>query len=271
MKTQQEKCLEFQALHQGEDCFFIPNPWDIGSARLLEGMGFKALATTSQGFALTLGKHDGGVSLEEKLKHCRELAESTNVPVNVDFEDGYANAPEQVAHHVRQLIETGVAGCSIEDFSRVDQQLFDFNLSIERVQAASEVIADSGLAFQLTARAENMIRGVNNLEDTIQRLQAYEKVGADVLYAPGIASLEDLATVTAQLSIPFNVLGAYYPNASLEDFAKAGAKRVSVGSALAWVSIKPLLEAGSEMMERGTMTWLSGMANGKQVRTLLDS
>lgn len=271
MTTQQDKCLTFKALHEGDDCFFIPNPWDVGSARLLEGLGFKALATTSQGFALTLGKHDGRVTLEEKLAHCRDIAEATTIPVNVDFEDGFADSPEQVAQNVRRVMETGVAGCSIEDFSRDGQHLFDFDLSVERVQAAREVVADSGMSFQLTARAENMIRGVNNLEDTIMRLQAYERAGADVLYAPGVATLEDLATVTSEVSKPFNVLGAFYPNASREDFARAGARRISVGSALAWTCIKPLLDAGTEMMEQGTMTWLSGMADGKQVRKLLES
>ncbi len=269
MVSQLDKCIAFKELHEGDECFFIPNPWDAGSARLLEGMGFKALATTSQGYALTLGKHDGRVTLEEKLKHCREVAEATTVPVNVDFEDGYADEPEQVARHVRMVIETGTAGCSIEDFSREGQHIFDFNLAVERVQAASEAVAEFDMPFQLTARAENLIRGVSDLDDTIQRLQAYQDAGANVLYAPGVATLDDLAKVTSAVNLPFNVLGAFYPGASQEDFARAGARRISVGSALAWACVKPLLDAGDEMLEQGTLTWLSGMANGKRVRELL--
>jgi len=187
----------------------------------------------------------------------------------VDFEDGFADRPEDVASHVLRVMETGTAGCSIEDFSREGQHLFEFSLAFERVQAASEAVRSSGKPFQLTARAENLIRGVNDLEDTVRRLQAFQEAGADVLYAPCVATLEDLARVTSEVDRPFNVLGAFYPGASREDFEKAGAKRISVGSALAWACLKPLLDAGDEMLERGTLTWLSGMANGKRVRELL--
>ncbi len=269
MSTQREKCERFQALHAGPGAFIIPNPWDAGSAKILQNLGFSALATTSAGFACTLGRADGEPTLEEKLAHCRAIADATDVPVNADFEDGYADDPEGVAANVRRLAETGVAGCSIEDFSRTTRTLFERSLAVERLQAAAEAVAALHMPFQLTARCENLLRGVNDLEATIERLQAYQAAGADVLYAPGVRSLEDLATVTGALERPFNVLGVFMAGASLADFAAAGAKRVSVGGALTWAAIKPLLDAGREMLESGTFAWLGNTASGAEVAKLL--
>ncbi|MEZ5552949.1 MAG: isocitrate lyase/phosphoenolpyruvate mutase family protein [Pseudomonadales bacterium] len=271
MTSQSEKCDQFAALHSQADAFIIPNPWDAGSAKILQELGFKALATTSAGFAYSLGRTDGKPTLEEKLAHCRTLASATDIPVNADFEDGFADDPETVATNVLRLLETGVAGGSIEDFSRSTRTLFGRNQAVERLQAAAEAIENSGLAFQLTARAENLLRGVNDLDDTIQRLLAYQAAGAHVLYAPGIRTLKDLRTVTGSIQRPFNVLGVFMPDASLQDFSAAGAKRVSVGGALTWAAVKPLLDAGREMLDQGTFGWIRNTAPGAEVNRLLQS
>ena len=269
MPAQREKCERFQTLHAQADAFIIPNPWDAGSARILQALGFSALATTSAGFAYTLARSDGQPTLAEKLSHCESIVNATDIPVNADFEDGFSDDPKTVAANLLRLIETGVAGGSIEDFSRTSRTLFGFNQSVERVQAAAEAVRDSGVPFQLTARAENLLRGVNDLDDTIARLQAYGRAGADVLYAPGIRSLEDLKTVTGSINKPFNVLGVFLPNASLADFAAAGAKRISLGGALTWATVKPLLDASREMLEQGTFGWLRNTASGAEINRLL--
>ena len=181
MISQKMKCETFADLHQREGAFVIPNPWDLGSARLLQGLGFVALATTSAGLAYTLGRGDGEVTLAEKLDHCAQLATGTSIPINADFENGFADDPETMAVNLLQAAGTGIAGCSIEDFSRDTRSLYDFELAVERVQAAAEAVAGLDMPFQLTARAENFLRGVNDLEDTIRRLQAFEAAGAHVL------------------------------------------------------------------------------------------
>jgi 2-methylisocitrate lyase-like PEP mutase family enzyme len=269
MATQHEKCEAFRKLHSQPQAFIIPNPWDAGSARILESLGFSALATTSAGFAYTLARSDGKPTLDEKIAHCAALAQATDIPINADFEDGYADDPREVAANLRRLATTGVAGCSIEDFSRSSRSLFSFEQSVERVQAAAEAVRSLGLPFQLTARAENLLRGVNDLDDTIRRLQAYQTAGADVLYAPGIRSLEDLKTVTAALERPFNVLAPLMPGATLADFAAAGARRISLGAALTWATVKPLLDASREMLDSGTFSWLGNSASGAEIKKLL--
>lgn len=269
MTSQRQKCERFRDLHQGDSAFIIPNPWDAGSARLLQGLGFDALATTSAGFAFTLAQGDGQPGLEQKLAHCRSLAAATDVPVNADFEDGYADTPEGVAANVTALAATGVAGCSIEDFSRAQGRLYERGEALERLAAAVSAVRALDVPFQLTARCENLLRGVDDLEDTIERLQAYQSAGADVLYAPGIRSLDDLATVTGAVERPFNVLGVFMPQATLADFAAAGARRVSVGGALVWAALKPLLDAGREMREQGTFGWLGNVASGAEVGRLM--
>jgi len=269
MKDQNEKCEDFAALHQQKDAFIIPNPWDAGSAKLLQGMGFKALATTSAGLAYTLGRGDGEISLKEKLDHCEALAKATDIPVNADFENGFADDPETVARNVLKVAATGVAGCSIEDYSRDSHTLYDFHLAVERVQAAVEAVASLDITFQLTARAENLLRGVDDIHDTIARLQAFEAVGAQVLYAPGVRTLGQLRQVTSAVSAPFNVLSVFFPDASLADFSEAGAQRVSVGGGLNYAAIAPVLLAGKEMLEQGTFNWSAGMVSGAEVQRLL--
>lgn len=273
MPTQKIKCEEFQRLHLQADAFIIPNPWDIGSARLLQNLGFKALATTSVGVAYTLGRVDGEITLEEKLNHCRELSNNTSVPINADFENGFADAPEEVAKNILKLAATGVAGCSIEDFSRETKSLYDFNFAVERVQAAVEAVATLGMPFQLTARAENLLRDNNDnnneIEETIKRLKAFEAVGAHVLYAPAIRSLAQLKTVTRELDAPFNVLAPFIKGASLAEFEESGAKRVSLGGALNWAAVNPVLTASEEMLSKGTFNWTSKIAPGDTVKKLL--
>lgn len=271
MPNQQQKCEQFAALHRGNGAFVIPNPWDAGSARLLQGLGFKAVATTSAGFALTAAKVDGQVSLEEKLQHCRAVAAATDIPVNVDFENGFADDPQHVYDNVLKVAATGVAGCSIEDYSRESRNLYDMQLAVERLQAAAEAVATLNMPFQLTARAENLLRGVNDLDDTIKRLQAYEAAGANVLYAPGLKSLDDLRQVTQAVSKPFNVLGVFFRDATVNDFTEAGAKRISIGGALTWACIKPLLDAGKEMLEQGSFSWTKNLASSAEIKQLLNS
>ena len=260
MISQKLKCEEFARLHQQAGAFLIPNPWDTGSAKLLQGVGFKALATTSAGLAYTLGRVDGEVTLEEKLNHCSELAANTTVPVNADFENGFADNPEIIANNVLRAASTGIAGCSIEDFSRDSRSIYDFNHSVDRVQAVVEAVATLDIPFLLTARAENFLHGVNDLEDTIKRLKAYEAVEANVLYAPGISSLVQLKQVTAELNTPFNVLAPLIRGARMVEFADAGAKRVSIGGALNWAAVHPVLKAAKEMLNQGTFNWTAEMA-----------
>lgn len=269
MTTQIQKCESFARLHQSETAWIIPNPWDVGSAKLLQGHGFQALATTSSGFAYTLGRADGEVSLDEKLQHCSMLSAATDIPINADFENGYSEQLVDVVENIKRLAETGIAGFSIEDFSRKHHRLYDFSAAVERVEAAVETIAELGVPLVLTARAENLLRGVDDLDDTIKRLQAFEAAGADVLYAPGIGSLEQLRTVTASLDKPFNVLASFMPRANVAEFSECGANRISLGGALNFAAIDPVLGASAEMIEKGTFDWLGARADGRAVEKFL--
>ena len=266
---QKQKCATFARLHESSKPFLIPNPWDVGSAKLMEGLGFSALATTSAGLAFTLGRVDGEVSLQEKIAHCRALAQATTIPINADFENGFADDPDGVARNVRQVAETGIAGCSIEDYSRDSHQLYDIAHALERVQAAAEAVASLDIPFQLTARAENLLRGKNDLEDTIKRVQHFADAGAHVLYAPGLTSLTDLRQVTGSISKPFNVLAPLFNDATVDDFAAAGATRISVGSALTWAAVGSLIRGSHEMLDKGTFNWTSTMTSAKTVNGII--
>jgi 2-methylisocitrate lyase-like PEP mutase family enzyme len=245
------KSAAFRALHEG-DPFIIPNPWDAGSAKVLARLGFKALATTSSGFAFTHGRRDGDVTLDEVIAHTRELDGATELPVSVDLENGYGPAPEDAARAVTRAAEAGAAGGSIEDYDPAGQ-LYELGHAIERVAAAAEAAVPSG--FVLTGRAENHIRGNPDLEDTIARLQAYEAAGADVLYAPGLATVEEIRAVCSAVSKPVNVLAR--ANLTLSDMTGAGAQRVSVGGALTWVAVAGLVSA-AERMKGGDFSALAG-------------
>ena len=247
----------FRQLHQS-GCFVIPNPWDLGSARLLAQLGFPALATTSSGFAWSLGRRDNGVSLDEVLAHFRSIAQGVEVPVNGDFEGGFAVAPPTVAANVTAATDTGIAGLSIEDSTgNASNPLFDFQLSVERIQAARQAIDDSGTGLVLTGRSEGFIVGRPDLGETIRRLTAYADAGADCLYAPGLRTkAEIVAVVQAVAPKPVNVLvGSEF--ATVAELAQAGVRRISVGGALARAAWTGFLQAAREIAEQGTFRGLA--------------
>ena len=224
----------------------IPNPWDAGSARVLEALGFEALATTSSGFAFTLGRLDGAVTLDEVAEHVAELDAATGLPVSVDLENGYGPEPEDVARAVTRVAEAGAVGGSIEDYDR-GGFLYEPGKSVERIAAAVEAARALPFPFALTARAENHIRGNPDLADTISRLNAYAEAGADVLYAPGLRTVDEIRAVCEAVSKPVNVLAV--PSLSVADITGAGAQRVSVGGALTWVALKAFADAASALRE----------------------
>ena len=245
--SQQEKGEAFRALHEGEP-FLIPNPWDAGSARMLEALGFKALATTSGGFAFTLGHLDGDVTLDDVVEHARVLSDASGLPVSVDLENGYGAAPEDAARAITRAAEAGAVGGSIEDWDR-ESGIYDLGHATERVAAAVEAARALDFTFTFTARAENHIRKNPDLDDTIARLQAYEAAGADVLYAPGLASGDEIRAVKEATSKPLNVLA--FPPLTMTEIAEAGGQRVSVGSQLAWVAAGAAASAAEEIRDTG--------------------
>jgi 2-methylisocitrate lyase-like PEP mutase family enzyme len=250
--TQTEKAESFRALHDG-DAFVIPNPWDVGTARVMEALGFKALATTSAGFAFTLGRQDGGVTLDELAAHVGSLAQATDLPVSVDLENGFGSDPEDAARAVVRAAEAGAVGGSIEDYDPEDG-IYAFDHAVERVTAAVEAARSLDFPFTFTARAENHIRGNPDLDDTIARLQAYEQAGADVLYAPGLGSPDEIRAVCDATSRPVNVLGL--PNLSISEIASAGACRISVGSLLTWVAVDAMADAAIQVRDEGDLSAL---------------
>jgi 2-methylisocitrate lyase-like PEP mutase family enzyme len=250
---QERKADTFVALHAGEP-FVIPNPFDVGSARMLEALGFKALATTSSGFAFTLGRLDGAVTLEEVLAHTAALDRATELPVSVDLENGYGPKPEDAAAAVSGVAAAGAVGGSIEDYDR-DGGIYELPHAVERIAAAVEAARAVGVPFTLTARAENHIRGNPDLDDTIGRLRAYEDAGADVLYAPGLRTVEEVRTVCEAVSKPVNVLAR--PNLTVSEIFEAGAQRVSVGGSLTWVAVNAMADAAVAIRDRGDLSTLS--------------
>lgn len=254
---QEQKAAAFRALHEGE-AFIIPNPWDAGSARVLEALGFKALATTSSGFAFTLGRLDGSVSLDEVLEHVRMVDRSTSLPVSVDLENGYGADPEAAASSIVGAAEAGAVGGSIEDYDPVEG-IYGFDHAVERVNAASDAARTLGFPFTFTARAENHIRGNPDLEDTIARLQAFERAGADVLYAPGLRSSDEVRAACSSVSKPVNVLA--HPGISLREIVDAGARRISVGGALTWVAVGAMAAAAKQMNEVGDFSPLAAQVD----------
>jgi len=240
-ERQQRKAEAFRALHEG-DPFVIPNPWDAGSARMLEALGFDALATTSSGFAFTLGKLDGQVTLDEVAAHVAALDAATELPISVDLENGLDASAEAA---IRAVAAAGAVGGSIEDWDRVEQRIYELDRAVERVAAAAEAARELDFPFTFTARAENHIHGHDDLDDTIARLQAFERAGADVLYAPGLRTVDEIRAVCDAVSKPVNVLA--FSNLSFAEIAEAGAQRVSVGGALTWVAVKAAADAAEAM------------------------
>jgi 2-methylisocitrate lyase-like PEP mutase family enzyme len=258
-----QKRTAFRRLHES-GCFVIPNPWDVGSARYLQGLGFKALATTSSGFAWTLGAPDNFVGVETMLRHLREIAEVADIPVNADFEGGYAEAPEGVAANVVRAVETGVSGLSIEDSTgRKEQPLYDFGLALERVKAARAAIDRTRTGTVFTARAECFLVGhPDPLKESIKRLEAYAAAGADCLYAPGIRTPEQIsAVVKAVAPKPVNVLMAW-PGLSVAQLADLGVRRISVGGALARAAWGEFVRVAKEIAEQGSFEGFGRAAAG---------
>jgi len=257
MPTQAEKGKVFRALHQRDRGFIIPNPWDAGTARLLQSLGFEALATTSAGFAFSIGKADGAVDRETMLAHAAALVAATEVPVSADLENGYADKPLEVAETIRLAAQTGLAGCSVEDVPQGRGKApYEIPLAAERVRAAAEAAHSLAFPFTLTARAENFIVGRPELRDTIARLQAFQEAGADVLFAPGLKTKEDIRAVVRSVDRPINVImGLEGVQLSLADLSELGVKRVSVGSALARSAMGAFLRAAREMEAQGTFTF----------------
>jgi 2-methylisocitrate lyase-like PEP mutase family enzyme len=252
--TQHEKAAEFRALHEGEP-FVIPNPWDAGSAVVFAALGFKALASTSSGFAFTLGRSDGAATLDEVADHARALDAATRLPVSMDLENGYGPAPQDAARAIARVAQAGAVGGSIEDYDPRDG-LYGLDHAVERVAAAVEAARALDFPFTLTARAENHIRGNPDLDDTIARLQAYEQAGADVLYAPGLRSADDIRAITEALSKPVNVLA--HAGLSVGEIVDAGAQRISVGGGLTWVAMRAMAAAAEQIRDTGDLSSLTG-------------
>ncbi|HSA89929.1 MAG TPA: isocitrate lyase/phosphoenolpyruvate mutase family protein [Burkholderiales bacterium] len=270
MRAQAERAAAFRALHERAGAFIMPNPWDAGTAKLLAALGFEALATTSLGFASSLGRPDGAgaVSRRELLDHCAAIAAATDLPVSADLENGYAHEPRAAAQMIRLAASAGVVGGSIEDATGDEAKpIYDFQLAVERVQAAVETARSLGFAFVLTARAENYLHGRRDLDDTIRRLQAFEKAGADVLYAPGLKDLATIRTVASSLARPLNVvIGGLDPAITAAELAQAGVKRISVGGALCRLALAHMMKGAREMKERGGFTWLAEAVPSSELR-----
>lgn len=254
MPDQKSKATAFRDLHARSGTFIIPNPWDAGSAKILTKLGFEALATTSAGLAFALGRSDGAASREETLANAQAIVHATHLPVSADLENGFGQAPAKAAETIQLAIKVGLAGGSIEDASGDSAKpIYDFNLAVERVAAAVEAVRSQGIPFILTARAENFLHGRPDLDDTIKRLQAFEKAGANVLYAPGLSSLKAIREVCSAVTHPVNVLAG--PAFTLKQLEDAGVKRVSVGSALNLAALAAFAKAAHEMKDFGTFNF----------------
>jgi 2-methylisocitrate lyase-like PEP mutase family enzyme len=272
MTTQAQKATAFRALHERDGAFIIPNPWDAGTARLLTALGFEALATTSLGLANTLGRVDGtgAVSRQEVLDNCAQIAAATHLPVSADLENCYAHEPRVAAEMIRLAAGAGVVGGSIEDATgNAQEPIYEFQHAVERVHAAVEVARSLPFPFMLTARAENYLHGRRDLDDTIRRLQAFEKAGADVLYAPGLRDLATMRTVVSALSKPLNVvMSAADPALSAAQLSQIGVKRISIGGSLSRLALASVLRAAREMKEEGRFTWMTETVSAKELSRL---
>jgi methylisocitrate lyase len=271
VKSQAEKVEAFHRLH-ADGCFVLPNPWDRGSAVALEGMGFEALATTSAGHAWTLGQPDGGVPRDEVLEHLRQIAGAVDVPMNADFQGGFADDPEDVAANVKLAAATGIAGLSIEDSTGdADEPLYEFGVAVERIRAARDAIDQSGTGLVLTGRSEGFIVGRPDLEETIRRLQAYAEAGADCLYAPFISTPEQVSgLVVAVAPKPVNLL-VHAPFITVAEAASLGVRRISLGGTLARVGWAAVLAAADEIAAKGTFSRLADLPGNSNLNSLFGS
>lgn len=270
MLTQLDKASAFRALHQRDEAFIIPNPYDVGTAHLLAHIGFEALATTSAGAAFSTGKPDHGVGRDAMLQHVAAISAAVDLPVSGDLENGYADSPQDVAQTVVLAAAAGLVGCSIEDDSgRADDPIYAIDLAAARVQAAAEAAHALSFPFTLTARAENYLHGRADLGDTIKRLQEYQEAGADVLYAPGLTRKEDIAAVIRSVDRPVNVLaGIGDPPLDLATLSELGVRRISVGGLLARAALGAFLRAAHEMRDYGTFTFTKDAARGRDLNQI---
>jgi len=274
MRIQAERARAFRTLHERPGIFVMPNPWDAGTAKLFASLGFEALATTSFGLANALGRVDGTlvVSREELIANCRDIAQATDLPVNADLENGYADNPKEAAEIIRMAAEAGVVGGSIEDATgRDDEPIYDFNLAVERVAAAAEVAHSLPFPFTFTARAENFLHGRRDLDDTVKRLQAFAKAGADVLYAPGLRDLATIRQVAAAVSKPINVvMSAADPDLTTQQLADAGVKRISVGGTLSRLAFTAVRDAAIAIRDQGSYQWVRQAMPGKELKAMFE-
>jgi 2-methylisocitrate lyase-like PEP mutase family enzyme len=255
---QDEKAARFRALHEGPGVFVIPNPWDVGSARILAGLGFQALATSSAASASVLGKRDGRLSRDEALQHAQSIVEATDLPVSADLEKGFGDAPEAVAETVRLAAAVGLVGCTIEDTTgNPDHPLYDFGLAVERIAAAAEAARSLPFPFILTARAHNLMYPAPSLDETIRRFQAFEKVGADVLFAPGLPDLPAVRVACQAVSKPVNfMVGIKGKSFSVDELAAAGVRRISLATSLYRAAMTGLLDAAREVKNEGRFSFV---------------
>ena len=273
MRTQAEKANAFQALHQRDGAFIIPNPYDIGTARLLAYLGFEALATTSAGCAFSLGQRDYTLTREQVLKHVAEIVAATELPVSADLEGGFGDDPETVAETFQLAIKTGLAGGSIEDSTgRQDSPIYELELAVQRIRAVAEVTSALPYPFMLTARCENYLVGRTDIKDTIKRLQAYQEAGASVLYAPGLRTKEDIVAVVSSVNCPVNVLmGLQGVHFSLNELSEFGVKRVSIGSGLSRAALGAFVRAAREMKEHGIFSFADEAVPYAEVSGMFES
>jgi 2-methylisocitrate lyase-like PEP mutase family enzyme len=272
MRTQAEKAETFRGLHHRDHAFIIPNPWDVGTARLLETLGFEALATTSAGFAFSIGTPDGAVGREQMLVHAAQIAAATDLPVSADLENCYADDPQGAADTVRLAVKAGLAGCSVEDVPEGrGRGPYELSLAAERVRAAAEAAHSMPFPFTLTARAENYIIGRPDLRDTIARLQAFQEAGADVLYAPGLKTREEIVAVVRSVDRPVNVImGLQGVQLNLDELSEMGVKRISVGSALSRAALSTFYRAALQMKEHKTFTFAEDALKVRELNAMFE-
>ena len=272
MVTQNERAVRFRTLHEGPGAFIIPNPWDAGSARLLAGLGFRALATSSAASAAALGRRDGGLTRDDALAHARVIADATDLPVSADLEKGFGDAPEIVAETVRLAAGAGLVGCTIEDSTGdPDRPLYDFRLAVERIAAAAEAARALPFPFVLTARAHNLLYAAPNLEETVTRLQAFEKAGADVLFAPGLPDLSAVRAVCAAVSKPVNfMVGIKGKSFSVGELVTAGVRRISLATSLYRAAMTGLLDAARQVRDAGEFGFLDRSVTTPELNELME-
>ena len=269
MTTQTEKANQFAVLHQS-GCFVIPNPWDVGSAKLMQGLGFKALASTSAGFARSTGVNDYDLTRAQVIAHVADLSQATDLPLSADLENGFGDRPQDCFETIQLGAEAGLVGGSIEDYAGAPGQQYDIGLAKERVVAAVEAARACSFPFTLTARAENFFTGTPDLADTIARLQAYQDAGADVLYAPGLRTVEDIETVLASVDRPINVLlGPMTELQPVSKLAQMGVRRISIGSIFANVAMDAVIKASRGLLADGSFAFMDGLSASSEITRLM--